>query len=635
MRSTALLLCTLLLAPPVMADEATSLGSALRLAQARDWAGATAATDGQLARDIIEWQRLRAGDGKLLDYETFLSRHPDWPGLPLLQRRGEGVIGTTDQAPRITAYFRNLAPQTGAGAIELARAQMAQNRLEEAQATALRAWRTLTLTPDEQATLTRMYPDALAAEDIARADRLLWEGEAAQVQQMLPRLTPGWQALARARIALRTDAAGVDALIEAVPADLAADPGLAYERFAWRMRKGRYEDATALILAQTDLGRPAVWARYRAFLVREYQATDPDLAYRLAAAHGLTEGGSFADLEFLAGHIALRRLNRPEAALAHFRHLGDGVGTEISLSRAFYWEGRAQEAMGQPDAAMAAFEEAALQSSAYYGLLAAERLGRRTDPKWLTVTPPVDWRGAAFTQSSVFAAAQLLLAAGDVADARRFLLHLAETQDAEGLAAMAAYALEIEEPNTALGVAKQAALRGVMLPAAYYPTPAMVPDGLPVTRALALAITRRESEFNPTVVSPAGARGLMQVMPDTGRRVAASVGASGYTPGLLTSDPAFNVRMGSTYLAQMVEEFGPSVALIASAYNAGPGRPRAWIGRLGDPRDPNVDIVDWVEDIPFAETRTYVMRVVESLVIYRAKLAGVPIPVRVTDELRG
>ncbi|MDB6453996.1 lytic transglycosylase domain-containing protein [Falsirhodobacter sp. 20TX0035] len=630
----ALLLSACLMLPvPAWAD---GLQTALQLSARHDWAGARNAVQSDVARDIIEWQRLREGEGKARDYEAFLARRPDWPGLALLRQKGEAEIAVSGDADRILAYFAAQAPQTAKGAIALSRAYLALDRAPEAQAEALRAWRNLSLSADEQDELSRMYPVPIAGEDIPRTDRLLWDGRRAEAERMIPRLSAGWQALVRARIALRADESGVNELIAAVPAQLADQPGLAYERFAWRMRKGLYPDAAELILSHSPdaLGHPDMWAPRRIYLVREFEETDPELAYRLASSHGLTEGGDFADLEFLAGHIALRRLNRPADALEHFRHLEQGVGTAISLSRALYWQGRAQEAMGQYDAAMATFQKAATHSSAYYGLLAAERLGLKTDPLLLAGNATPDWRTAPFMTGSVMQAARLLLEAGDFQQGRRFILHLAESQDATGLAQLSDMALAIDQPNIALNLAKMGAGRGIILPAAYYPIPDLVPDGLPVTRAFALAISRRESEFDPAVVSPAGARGLMQVMPETAKKLANGLGAD-FSTARLTADPAFNVRLGSTYLAQMIEEFGPAVSLVASGYNAGPGRPRQWIAAMGDPRDPAVDVVDWVEDIPYAETRSYVQRVVESLVIYRARLAGVPVPVRVTDELRG
>jgi soluble lytic murein transglycosylase len=308
------------------------------------------------------------------------------------------------------------------------------------------------------------------------------------------------------------------------------------------------------------------------------------------------------------------------------------VKTPISVSRGHYWIGRAEEAAGQDGTA--SYQAAAAHQTAYYGLLAAERLGLTLDAGLIEDSRAPDWRSAGFAGSSVLAASRLLLQAGDRTLAKRFLLHLAETQDAAALAQMADMVLEWDEPHLAVLIGKAAAERGLILPRAYYPVPGFVPDGLSVSRALALSIARRESEFDPAARSSADARGLMQVLPGTAKLMAAKLGKP-FEAGKLISDPAYNVAMGAAYLGEMAEEFGPSVALIASGYNAGPGRPRRWITEFGDPRSADVDVVDWVETIPFAETRTYVMRVAESIVIYRAKLKGTAGPVRITSELKG
>ena len=231
-------------------------------------------------------------------------------------------------------------------------------------------------------------------------------------------------------------------------------------------------------------------------------------------------------------------------------------------------------------------------------------------------------------------AAILLQQAGDRALAKRFLLHLAGGLTAQELGQLGDMALSLDEPHFAVLIGKQAAERGIILPRVHFPVTDLVPDGLAVSRALALSIARRESEFDPGVISPAGARGLMQVMPETARMMATRLG-KGFDRARLTSDPAYNAALGSEYLKVLLDEFGPSIALIAAGYNAGPARPRAWVEKFGDPRRADVDVLDWVEMIPFSETRTYVMRVVEGVVIYRAKLRGTAGPVNVTDELTG
>ena len=634
-----LLVLTLAAGGVAQADPASDLRAALTAAKVRDWTLALAVAPNGVGRDVVEWQRLRDGDGLLGEYEAFLKRRPDWPGLGWLHQKGEEAVARSSTPSRVIAYFKGDEPSTALGAIALIKAYTGAGQPEDAAREARRAWVSLRFDAAEEAEMLALQGSALQSVHTQRLDALLWDARTAEATRMLPLVSPAWQALARARMALRTQANGVDALVAAVPAPEANDPGLAYERFVWRARKGLLDGAVALILERSAsaalLGRPEAWANRRAGVVRDLmQAGRTDEAYRIAASHRLADGGDYAEMEFLAGFIALRLRNDAATARTHFQQLKAGVSTPISLSRAHYWEGRAEEALGNTAAARAAFEAGAQHQTAYYGLLSAEKLGLSLDPALLSEQRPADWRNARFAGSSVLEAAKLLLAAGDLSLGKRFMLHLAEGLNTVELAQLADLALSMGEPHVAVLIGKQAASRGVIIPRAYFPVVGMVPEGLQVSRALALSIARRESEFDAAVTSPAGALGLMQVMPGTAKLMADKTG-QGYALARLTEDPAYNVSLGAAYLAQLVEEFGPTVALIASGYNAGPGRPRRWITEFGDPRQTSVDVVDWVETIPFAETRTYVMRVVESLVIYRAKLRGAVGPVNVSAELTG
>jgi soluble lytic murein transglycosylase len=637
----AAVLAAFALSGPALADTTQAMRTALQLAAGRDWDGALAVAPEGAGRDVVEWQRLRAGDGRLGEYEDFLARNPDWPGLGLLREKGEEAVARSDDPARVVAWFMSGPPRTGTGAVAYVRALLELGRVAEAETSAMEAWATLSFSEEEEAALLALKPDALDLVQELRLDTLLWEGRRAEALRMLPRVEADLQALAKARLALQGEGKGVTPLIEAVPKARADDAGLAHDRFIWRMKRDAYDDALEMILARSTsaeaLGRPEAWADRRAILARWLMRQGrPAEAYRVAANHFIPPGGGgasdYADLEFLAGFIALRRMDDPQAALGHFRNLLAAVKTPISLARANYWIGRSEAALGKD--ATASFQAAARHQTAFYGLLAAERLGLPLEASLLADAPVPDWRGAAFRQSSVLAAAELLLKAGDLSLAKRFLLHLAESQDETGLAQMAEMVTAWNEPHLEVLIGKAAAERGLILPEAYYPVPDMVPDGLSVSRALALAIARRESEFDPAARSSADARGLMQVLPGTAKLMAGKLGKP-FDAGRLTSDPAYNVTLGAAYLAEMIEEFGPSIALIASGYNAGPGRPRRWIGEFGDPRTPDVDVVDWVETIPFAETRTYVMRVAEGVVIYRAKLKGEAGPVRITEELKG
>ena len=625
---------------PAGADTTQAMRTALELAAGKDWNGALAVAPSGVGRDVIEWQRLRAGDGRLGEYEEFLLRRPDWPGLPLMREKGEEAVARSDDPARVIAWFEAGPPDTGAGALAYVRALIAAGRVADAETEAMRAWSTLPFAPDQEEALIALMPEAVGFVHELRLTTLLWEGRTREAERLMKRVPDDLQALARARLALQTEGKGVTGLIEAVPKARASDPGLAYDRFIWRMKRDLYDEAAELILERSEsaetLGRPEAWAERRAilarYLMRNGRAKE---AYRIAANHHIAvdNGASaYADLEFLAGFIALRRLSDPTTALTHFQHLLAGVSTPISLARAHYWIGRAQEAAGQDGTA--SYRAAAAHQTAFYGLLAAERLGLTLDAGLLSRPATPDWQSAGFTQSSVLAAAQLLFKAGDDTQGKRFLLHLGEGLDDTGIAQLADMTVAWGEPHLAVLVSKQAAERGLILPHAYYPVPDFVPDGLKVSRALALSIARRESEFDPTARSSADARGLMQVLPGTAKLMAGKLGKS-FDASKLISDPAYNVTMGSAYLAEMAEEFGPSIALIASGYNAGPGRPRRWIGEFGDPRRSDVDVIDWIETIPFAETRTYVMRVAEGVVIYRAKLKGAVGPVRITDELKG
>ena len=637
----AALLATLLSAGPALADTTQAMQTALELAAGKDWDGALAVAPSGVGRDVIEWQRLRAGDGRLGEYEDFLARHPDWPGLPLLREKGETAVARSDDPARVVAWFAAASPATGAGALAYVRALQTQGRVADAETEAMRAWASLTFSAEDETALIALAPDALDLVHDLRLDTLLWDGRRAEALRMLPRVDAGLAALARARLALQGDGKGVTALIQAVPEARKDDPGLAYDRFIWRMKRDLYDEALDLILERSSsakaLGRPEAWADRRAILARWLLRKGREgAAYSVAANHFMQPGGGgasdYADLEFLSGFIALRRLGDTTAALTHFKNLRAAVTTPISVARAEYWIGRTTEAAGQD--ATASYRAAARHQTAFYGLLAAERLGLPLDPVLLSGTPVPDWRTAAFTQSSVLAAVELLLKAGDLTLAKRFLLHLGQGQDDTGLAQMADMVLAWNQPHLAVLLGKAAAERGLILPRAYYPVPDFVPDGLSVSRALALAIARRESEFDPAARSSADARGLMQVLPGTAKLMAGKLGLP-FEAGKLTGDPAYNVAMGAAYLAEMVDEFGPSIALVASGYNAGPGRPRRWVAEFGDPRRADVDVIDWIETIPFAETRTYVMRVAEGVVIYRAKLKGTVGPVRITDELKG
>lgn len=615
---------------------------ALARARAEDWAAAKrlAAEDGPVAVDVIEWQRLRKGGGSFADYRSFLKRNSDWPGLQLLRRQGERAITAAARPDQIIAYFKDVAPQTGYGALRLVEAFAAEGNFAASRAELVRAWTTLNMNAAEEQAFIADHGEALQPHHRERLEDALWREDRTVARRMLDFVGDDIKALARARMALQARSDTADALWRAVPDALAGDPGLAKDRMRWLVATRKRTDAGDLIIAQSRskqrLGRPEAWAEWRRVLARQAMRDgQPGRAYALASTHFLDGGSAYADLEWLSGYLSLRYRGDPAQALTHFRQFRAEVYTPISLGRAGYWEGRAFEAMGDADAANAAYRLAAEHQTSFYGLLAAERLGVPMDPALTGAGARAPWQGTAFAQTSVFKAAQLFADAGPAYqyEVARFLRHLSEITAKDELVALGDYTLELNNPYISVRVAKQIAREGAVAHRAYYPLTDLGPDTLPVEPALALAIARRESEFYSLAVSGAGARGVMQLMPATARDMSRKLGLP-YAQSRLTSDPVYNATLGSAYLRHLQDEFGENITLVSVGYNAGPGRARSWSERFGDPRRRDIDIVDWIEHIPFRETRNYVMRVAESLPVYRARLTGQTAPIELTRELQ-
>ncbi len=646
LRGLAVALAAALATPfPALSQDAAQVAAlerGLELMRAGEWDGAleAAGPPGSLGRDIVQWNRLRASKGQFSETLDFLRRNPDWPGLALLRERSEITIPDDLEPATVLDFFLATKPETGWGSLRFAKALWTTGAKQEAMAEAIRAWTSFSLSEEEEAQFMVDWPKTLARHHWARMEMLLWRGLTKQARRHLPRIEDDQKALANARIALREDANGVDGLIGHVPAALADDPGLAYERFLWRARKGRNADAVELLLSRSTsaaaLGRPEAWASWRLVLARwAMREGDAKTAYQIAANHRISADSDNRDeLEWLAGYIALRKLGDPKTALAHFQAFKANVESPISLGRAGYWEGRALEKLGRSAEAQAAYANAGQHQTAFYGLLAAEKAGMAMDPALTGTETFPGYRQAAFWASSPMQAARLALAAGELYYAERLVVHLSESLDRTGVGQLTQWAEDAGAPHLQLMLAKYALrYHGILLNRPYFPTPEIGRGNRTVPRALEMAIARRESEFDPGVVSGVGARGLMQLMPGTAKDMARRLNIT-HEPARLTTEMPYNTRLGSEYLAYLIEEFGRNPVLIAVAYNAGPGRARSWIKSMGDPRSASVDVIDWIEHIPFTETRNYVMRVAESLPNYRARLTGKTEPIRFSQELK-
>ncbi|MDT8326154.1 MAG: lytic transglycosylase domain-containing protein [Roseovarius sp.] len=609
------------------------LASALEAMQGGRWevAAQLARRDGPAAGDLIEWYRLRAGLGEPGEVLAFLRRNHHWPGLEYLRRQNEEAMADA-AIDDVLVFYDGYRPQTGTGVLSLARALVARGRLGEAEASVVLGWRTLDLSSEEHDAFMAEHGALLAPHHAARLEMALWRG-LRDVADMLPLVSEADRTLAKLRGTVGN--AGGEGLSEAQ----ARHPGIAYEVFN-RYLKTDPDKAIEVILRQSGikagLGEPERWASWRRALVRQkMREGEAQLAYDLASVHQLVEGSNYADLEWLSGYLALRYLKAPELALDHFQRLRAAVATPISLGRAGYWIGRAQDTLGDPEAAMLAYAEGAAYQTSFYGLLAAEKAGLPVDPllSGQEMFPP--WRMAEFASSDLKDIGVLALAMDNLGLARQFFIHLSDAQDRTGLGQMGQMLDELKQPHLQVMLGKAAAQRGIVIEAPYYPLHGVAEMSLPVPKELALAIARRESEFNHLVVSGAGARGLMQVMPGTARDVARDLGLA-HDGDKVLGDWAYNARLGAAYLAQLGARFDGNVVLVAAGYNAGPARAAQWVGEFGDPRATKGDaIVDWIEHIPFRETRNYVMRVSESLPAYRARLGQEPLPQPFSQELGG
>lgn len=626
----------------VTGTEAAQVAASMDAADREDWVLSRRLAQqagNPAAMDLYEWRILSAGEASWPLYRDFVARLPDWPNLKRIREEGERTMPTGISLDEVNAFVGPNGPQTGIGAIRKADALTRAGRGGEANEEIIRAWRELSLDANERSMMQSRFSSIIRPHHQARADMLLWRGLTREASAMKPLVSSGWAALIEARVRLRRRASGVNSAIDAVPGSLANDPGLAYERFVWRMRKSLYDSAAELLQSRTgsaeSLGKPEEWANRRRLLVRRlFRQSRYVEAYNLANQNHLTGGSNFSDLEWLAGWIALRQMNDPDRAITHFQRFLAAVGTPISYGRGNYWMGRAYEAKGDQAQSRTWYERGAVHQTSFYGQLAAEKIGAPIDP-FLTQGPRGNWKNTSYAGRSVVEAARLLSTAGDRRRAHWFLTHIAgDLNSYEDLAGLAHLATELGRDDAAIRISKIAARKGNILAGYYYPVTGLAQFNRGVEPALAMAIGRQESELNPAAISPAGARGLMQLMPATAQKVSGWVGVP-YSKARLTDDWQYNATLGQTYLARRLDQFGGSVAMAAAAYNAGAGRVDQWIGRYGDPRTGAIDWIDWLETIPFRETRNYTQRVLEGLNVYRNRIAGQPVPFNTKRDALG
>ena len=599
------------------------------------------------AQALAEWQALRADPRPSFDRVAgWLMANPDWPNENELKRKAEDALSPNGIVPAYAVdYFARFAPTSAAGQLRFALALQAAGRNDDAAAAARRAWTGGTLTADEESALLTRFPGLLTqADHDARMDRLLWANAAGARQLAL--VSPGRSPEFSARLALRTrstaaalraaEAEGLD------PSLTTTSAGYIYDKAGWLVASGQVSAARALLAAPRVLnappGDPEKWLELLVAQARAARSSgQPELAYDMARqVDGLLPAGAavieqplgvrdeYTNLVWLAATTALNDLRRPREAAGLFALYSSGGRSPQVWARGLYWAGRAATDARDSELAEQYFTRAARNYDQFHGQLSLERLGQVQPRPAGGARELSDAERRAFEQRSVVAAARMLGQQGDWRTQSLFLRAIANAAKSDSDHALAIQlAGDIGRADLSVMVGRSARTNGLTdyVPAAF-PT-LDVPPGHDDNWTFIHAITRQESQFDRAAQSPVGARGMMQLMPATAQQTARQAGLP-YSLGELTNDPSYNIMLGSTFFRSMIDYYGGSYPLAVAAYNAGPGNVNRWLRNNGDPRTGAIDILDWIEAIPFTETRGYVQRVLENAVVYDTLRPGAP-----------
>lgn len=631
--------------PRVLGDQDAALfREALTLARARDVTGTRAAMariGDPAARKLVEWALLdtsaeRMSWSELADVEA---RFAGWPRADSRRAAVEKALERGYAGPDAAlALFARSSPTRVEGAIALADALEQRGRGDEARRLIREWWTTRSFEEASQNRILARWGAALTTADHETRLNLLLPGPHGPATRAMTQLvSPGRRAVAEAAMALRT-AYSPDAVVAGLTPAQARDPAVALERVRILRSAGRQSEGFALLSALPPAGTSSteaqntLWSERRNYFLDALERRNWQAAYDAMAGHGFLSGERKVDAEFFAGWVALVKLNDPARAAGHFETLRQASSTPITQGRALYWLGRASEARGNTPAAVDHYRAGAVHIQSFYGQLAAEKAGITT----LTLPPepvPSAADRAAFEANERVRALRILGETGEASLFRVFAYQLDDDLPGpEQLALLMDAARGYGEGFTAMMIGRAASQRGFLMPERQYPVrvPPAVAGAAPLP--FTLAITRQESSFDPRARSSADARGMMQFLPSTAAGVARRLGMP-YSAERLW-EPDYNMTLGSYHLGELMGRFGGSMLLTTVGYNAGPARPPQWISRCGDPRGGQTDPVDFIECAPFTETRNYMMRVMENLSIYKARLNGGSAPLTLSQDLR-
>ncbi|MBX9774938.1 MAG: transglycosylase SLT domain-containing protein [Xanthobacteraceae bacterium] len=621
------------MAPPVpsVSGELATVKQAIEHARAGRASQATSlqqTIQDPTARKLVEWAILRSDSNGASSarYLAFINANPNWPSIGMMRRRAESMMWVEQADPAaVRAYFAKNPPLSSRGQFALASAMLALGDRAGAQAQVRDAWRNDNFGADVEARALEAFSSLLTADDHkARMNMRLYAEDTEGGLRNANRAGGDAAAIAKARIAVIKKAGNAKAALDAVPSSARRDLGYIFSLAQWLRRADKPEEAGDLILSAPRDPSQAIdtdqwWIERRLAARNMLDLGNAAKAYRIARDAVVPQRENYrVEHQFTAGWIALRFQNDPATALTHFARIIEGNPGSISLARGHYWLGRAYEAQGRNGEARNHYQTAAQHPTAYYGQIAGAKLGLRNITLRSPPTRPPASADVVRGMEILYAVGQRDMVAGAAADLGDRLT------DASTLAAVGEVASKNNDARAMLLLGKAALSRGLPLETYAFPTigiPNYTAIGPAAEKPLIYAIARQESTFNQRTVSSARAMGLMQVTPAAGKYIARKFNAT-YNEKKLLSDPVYNVQFGAAELGDLLADFRGSYILTFVGYNAGRGRIRDWVARYGDPRDPKVDPVDWVERIPFSETRNYVQRVMENMQVYRIRFGG-------------
>ncbi|MGL5784988.1 MAG: lytic transglycosylase domain-containing protein [Alphaproteobacteria bacterium] len=580
-------------------------------------------------RDFLFWLKAHYA-AETLNFSQiveFLEKHPDWPHRRRLQLAAEAQLGKGENPAEIVAFFRKYKPISSKAHLAYLQALSRTNQVKLIRKTVGETWTKVSFSPaDQQAFLASFRHLLKASHHIARLEEMLWEQEVGQAKQVLGLVNEEKQRQARVWIGfLEGDPAALKAY-NALSANLRNHEGLHWAQIFWLKKQKRCDEAIRLMLADTHhISHPLIWWQERNYLAREMlQAGDPKMAYRLVTQHRVpgTSTREYAEAEWFAGWLALRFLKQPTVAKKHFEQFQQVVKTPISLARASYWLGRTHEALKQNDVAHKAYNRAALYKTTFYGQLASLKVNKSPFPRFAEIPQASPKIRQAFEQRELVKLARALRPMGPEAEpfVRAILEALAKQAHTSSQKQLVVALTGELIPTLAAEMDRQTLDRsGTVLKVAYplLPLPSNTAKPSP-EKALVMAVIHRETRFNPQSVGDAGERGLMQIMPQTAHMEAKTLGLNHHPDKLF--EPNHNITLGMAHLTRHLSRFNNSYILGVAAYNAGDTAVARWVEAMGNPHKGKLDVVDWIESIPYTVTRDYVQRVLENLTIYRARL---------------